>query len=62
MNIIKKVRTDKSITQSQLAQLARISRPHLNEIENGKAEPSVTVAIRIAYALDCCVETIFFAD
>lgn len=41
----------RSMTQKQLATLVGISRTMITEIENGKANPSVEVAKRIAAVL-----------
>ena len=59
-NVIKKKRESKGVSQEALAMQAKISRPHLSDIENGKAQPSVEVAFRIAAALGCSIEAIFF--
>lgn len=59
-NLIKDKRAEKRLTQENLAKKAKISRPHLAEVENGKAMPSVLVAYRIAKALDSRVDDIFF--
>lgn len=59
-NVIKKQRENKGVSQETLAMQAKISRPHLSDIENGKAQPSVEVAFRIAAALGCSIEALFF--
>lgn len=61
-NSIKEKRSKKRLTQEELAKMAKISRPHLAEIENGNAIPSILVAQRIAKALKSKVDNIFFAD
>lgn len=61
-NLIKEKRSKKRLTQEELAKMANISRPHLAEIENGNAIPSILVAQRIAKALKSKVDNIFFAD
>ena len=41
-----------NLTQEQLAKMVGISRTMITEIENGKANPSVEVAKKIAAVLD----------
>lgn len=48
---VRQLRTDKGLTLDQLAVLAKVSKSHLSDIENGIANPTVPVAIRIAKAL-----------
>ena len=59
-NVIKNQRENKGVSQETLAMQAKISRPHLSDIENCKAHPSVEVAFRIAAALGCSIEALFF--
>ena len=47
------------LTQQQLAERAGISRQTLVAIEAGRLTPSVTVALRLARALDCTVDDLF---
>ena len=61
-NRISELRKDGKISQESLAKAAGISRPHLSEIENNKAEAGGNVMFRIASALGKSVEDIFFAD
>ncbi|WP_242950724.1 helix-turn-helix transcriptional regulator [Clostridium grantii] len=59
-NNIALYRTSKSYSQQILANKARITRPYLSNIENGKKKPSCDVALRIAKALEVSVEELFF--
>lgn len=59
-NKIKELRHKKNISQEKLADMAKISRTHLSEIENGNAIPSILVAKKIAKALNSKVDAIFF--
>lgn len=54
-------RTDKKMTQEDVAKLANIDRAYYTMIENGTRNPSVKVAKRIALALGF-IWTIFFED
>lgn len=59
-NSIAKIRKEAKLSQTQLAQMAGLSRPHLSVIENGKSEVSGLLMLRIASALKKPVEAIFF--
>ena len=52
----------KKMSQKELAKRAQISRPHLSNIENDEAQPTIDVAIRIAEALGQKVDNIFFKE
>ncbi|GAB6117098.1 hypothetical protein JCM16816_06950 [Thermoanaerobacter brockii subsp. lactiethylicus] len=58
-NALKNIRKEKKISQEQLARLTGISRPYLSEIENGKANPSAKIILKIARVLGTEVEKIF---
>lgn len=58
-NSIKEMRMSKGLTQTELAEMANISRPYLAGIEKGDSNPSAQIALSIAKALDTTVETIF---
>jgi len=60
MNKIKDYRQKANMSQVELAKRAQISRPHLSNIENGEAQPTIDVALRIADALGVPVSSIFF--
>jgi putative transcriptional regulator len=62
MNKIKEARAEIHMSQEELAKQAQISRPHLSNIENGEAQPTIDVAIRIAEALGHKVSDIFFKE
>ena len=52
-------RSDIGMNQEELAVAASVSRPHLSEIENDKAEPGGEVMLRIANALGVRLRTFF---
>jgi putative transcriptional regulator len=58
-NTLKIYRTDKRLTQAQLADLAGITRKSVNAIETGKMVPSVILALRLSMVLNTSVETLF---
>ena len=61
-NRVAEFRNELSLNQEELAYSAGISRPHLSEIENDKADPGGEVMFRIAKALEKKVEDVFFAS
>lgn len=61
-NRLKEIRAERGITQAELAEILKISENYVNKIENGKRIPNVLLAIRMASALDCRVEDIFFDE
>ncbi len=58
-NNIKELRKQKKMSQSELAELAGISRTHLSEIETGKVDPGTQISLRIAQVLGKPVNKIF---
>lgn len=48
---LKNIRLTKNLTQKELAELSKIKRTTITEIENGKANPSVETAKAIASVL-----------
>ncbi|MGN4715644.1 helix-turn-helix transcriptional regulator [Bacillus cereus group sp. MYBK226-2] len=59
MNKITNYRKEKGITQEDLALKVGITRAYLSNLENGKYNPSLDVALRIAEILESTVEKIF---
>lgn len=49
--ILKKIRTEKGLSQLQLAELCELSDSHIRNIENGTAHPSLDALVRICNAL-----------
>lgn len=50
--LLKKIRKEKEISLEELERRSGISKSHLNYIENGLKEPTITVLICIAKALN----------
>lgn len=50
---IRRRRLALGLTQLQLAENAGVSYPHLNNVEEGRKPPSVTVVAKLAAALGC---------
>jgi putative transcriptional regulator len=62
INRIRVLRAEKRWSQAELAERVRVSRNSINAIENGKFEPSLALAFRIANAFDLTVEEIFLNE
>ena len=61
-NNIKKLRTEKTISQQQLADNLQVSRQTINAIETGKFDPSLTLTIKITRFFNKSLEEIFIMD
>lgn len=53
---VQKLRADRGLTQVQLAQRARLTRQYVARIEMGRHDPRLSVAMRLARALDVPIE------
>lgn len=58
-NKIRVLRAERRWTQAELAEKLDVSRNSVNAIENGKYDPSLPLAFRIARLFDQGVEEIF---
>ena len=61
-NRIRVLRAEKGWTQADLARLLDVSRNSVNAIENGKYDPSLPLAFRIAGVFGLRIEEIFQKD
>jgi putative transcriptional regulator len=61
-NNIKKLRTEKKISQQQLADNLQVSRQTINAIETGKFDPSLTLTIKITRFFKKSLEEIFIME
>lgn len=61
-NRLKVLRAERSLTQAQLASELDVSRQTVNAVENGKYDPSLPLAFRIAATFERPIEEIFFPD
>ena len=61
-NRIKVLRAEKDWSQAELAERINIARQSLNAIENGKADPSLPLGMRIARVFGLKVEDVFSQD
>ena len=58
-NRLKVLRAERDWSQAQLADLLDVSRQTVNTIENGKYDPSLPLAFKMAALFDCQIEDIF---
>ena len=59
-NRIREARDARGLTQAELAERIGVSRKTVNTVENGVFVPSTVVALKLAGALGCAVEELFF--
>lgn len=59
-NWLKEMRTQKGLTQSDLAALAGVSRKTINTVENCVFIPSTLLALTLAKCLNTTVEALFY--
>jgi len=61
-NRIRVLRAERQWSQAELAERVRVSRNSINSVENGKFDPSLPLAFRIADAFGLTVEQVFERD
>ena len=58
-NRLRVLRAERGWSQADLAERVSIARQSVNAIENGKADPSLPLGMRIARLFDLPVESVF---
>lgn len=58
-NLLEEIRKKRAITQEQLAADLKVSRQTIGSLENGRYNPSITLALKIARYFKMPVEDIF---
>jgi putative transcriptional regulator len=61
-NRLKERRIELGFTQAQLAERCLVSRKTINTVENRVFIPSTLLALKLARALEVCVEELFWID
>lgn len=61
-NNLKQVRLRLGLSQQDLADIAGVSRQTIGGVESGQYAPSTTIALRLAKALGCQVEDLFWLE
>ena len=58
-NRLKDLRTQRSVSQNALAEALSVSRQTINSIENGKFDPSLTLAMKLTRYFEVSLDEIF---
>jgi len=58
-NNLKKLRESKGLSQQKLGDILDVSRQTINSVENGKFDPSLTLAIKLTKFFDEPIDLIF---
>ena len=58
-NKLKELRAARELSQSALAEILSVSRQTVNSIENGKFDPSLTLAIKLTRYFEMPLDKIF---
>ena len=61
-NEVRALRTDRGLSQKDLAEVAGVSRQTINSIEKGRYTPSLPLAITLSRYFSKSVEEVFDAD
>lgn len=59
-NRLKEARTEKALSQSQLAEMVGVSRNTISSIETGQFNPTAKLALVLCIALDKKFEELFY--
>jgi putative transcriptional regulator len=59
-NRLKQVRSEKKLSQAQLAELVGVSRNTISSIETGQFNPTAKLALILCIALDTKFEDLFY--
>jgi len=59
-NKLKEIRTEKGLSQAELAQMVGVSRNTISSIETGQFNPTAKLALVLCIALDKQFEEIFY--
>jgi len=61
-NHLKKTRTEKEMSQAELAEMVGVSRNTISSIETGQFNPTAKLALILCIALDKKFEELFYFD
>lgn len=61
-NKIEKFRKAKNITQAELADVLEVSRQTISSLENGRYNPTILLAFKIANFFDAAIEEVFIYE
>lgn len=61
-NNIQQLRKERKITQEELGKMCGVSRQTIISLENGKYNPSIMLAHKIAVIFGCIIEDVFIFE
>ena len=61
-NNLEKIRKEKGISQEELAKALEVSRQTIGSLENGRYNPSIILAFKIAKYFNLSIEEIFIYE
>ncbi|AZP03759.1 helix-turn-helix transcriptional regulator [Jeotgalibaca ciconiae] len=61
-NRLEEIRKEKGITQEELANALEVSRQTVGSLENGRYNPSIILAFKIARFFDLSIEEVFIYE
>ena len=61
-NRLEEIRKQKGITQEELAKILEVSRQTVGSLENGRYNPSIILAFKIARYFEMTIEYIFIYE
>lgn len=61
-NRLEEIRKEKGITQEELASILEVSRQTIGSLENGRYNPSILLAFKIARYFELTIEEIFIYE
>ena len=61
-NRLEEIRKERGIKQEELAAALEVSRQTIGSLENGRYNPSITLAFKLARYFDMSIEDIFIYD
>ena len=61
-NRLEEIRKSKGITQEELANALEVSRQTVGSLENGRYNPSIILAFKIAHFFDVSIEEVFIYE
>jgi|TARA_B100001093_G_scaffold413992_1_gene403978 putative transcriptional regulator len=61
-NKLKNLRTQRKVSQNALAEALSVSRQTINSIENGKFDPSLTLAMKLTRYFEVSLDEIFIYE
>lgn len=61
-NRLEKIRTEKGITQEELASILEVSRQTISSLENGRYNPSIILAFKLSRFFKLPIEEIFIYE